>query len=960
MAVFYCPSDLDNVSDATPKVCKSYLTARARLTPAVLKYYNEYASPYVQAVKPHAERAHEKVVKPAGAFAERHYRTYGEPHVERGIEYSRRRWQDSVDPKLREYQRIAHARYDAHIAHRARRVCAATAPHHETVRAVFRFVRHHFNFIRSFYVDRYNRHVYPVLLHAYDVSYDVTTTRVLPYLKRVSVAFVEFLNGPVRGHVSGLYSQNVEPQLVRISQKLASYREAQENKAKPTGHEGVSRSATGARLTSADASESSARRASQAATAAAAPGNNNPDKRISRKEINQDLSDFEARLTAAAKKGSASLYERVSDIVAKKSESDPAARLEEMIAHLETVVKQELGALRNKTKTANAAQEGLPVESGLTGQQESLDHFKEAVKSSGSAIRNAAQEIRSFVSDLDSELVTEVSSSVNTTVEVLASVRDLSLQQVSAKWAYVDGVVYEDWEKYHALKRLLSQWQSDLTNVAFLHKGLVELRGATDALLVRGVAIAEDAAVELKKIKEDGLSKIQSSAPSQEAQLADQRSAGLVADEGSEKGVVAKDQHVLRASNDATQDAATISKVPPKESTLDTPSAAVASSSDGGADIDAALKANRSRDVVDLEQTHHKRDVESPSSSSSESPSTSSSPNSVAASASSASSKLSHELHQATQALQRSIDHASTSLAVPENPDVVLLDAKRRYYEAIGLAHDKFYAVFMSSSAQSESEPSQSEPPTPAPASSTASATHQDGTATARETSTSRPSPSPSPPYPDVTESPVPQYPEQRSQRVIYANEEYSSISSMLSNSLDAVIYSINSVATQQPAAATASVLADASARQASALSAAASSRSSVEVEAGAGAGAGDADADATAPATESGSSCRDGKEVSSPQPTTTTTTTTTEAGATSRASEEIYTALSASESKAEAEPTEAVAAQPQPFPDSKTDGESSGGGAVAADTHDTTDKQNDNVDGGALRADKSSIKDEL
>lgn len=879
MAVFYCPSNLDNVSDATPKVCTPYLTARAHLTPAIVKYYNEYAAPYAETVKPYVEKAHQNVIKPAGAFADYHYRTHAEHHVKRGVDYSRRTWQGTVDPKLRDLKKTAQGKYDTHVAPHARRVCEVTAPHHKTMREIYEFSCYHFNFIRSFYVDRYNRYVHPTVVNAYEVSYDVTTTRVLPYISRTLTAFFEFMNGTVRGHVTGLYSQNVEPQLVKISQKLASYREAQENKAKPTTHEATSRSlgngkgSGSERLTSSGALSS--KRASQSsATSASATSDNH----ITRREINQDLSDFEARLTASAKKGSANLYERVSDIVEKKTQGEPAGRLEVLVADLEMVAKQELGALRNKTQD-------VPVELGFTEGQQSLDHFTEAVKAAGLTIKTTAQGIRAFVSDFGTELVDEVSSSINTTVEVLASVRDLSLQQVSAKWAYVDGVVYEDWEKYHALKTRLSQWQSDLENVGFMHKGLVDLRDQVNSLLARALAVAEDAAVELKQIKDDGVAKIQGRIHTEdEAQLG--RSDELVGDSAPADKVDVGEQLVLRAADDSKivgHDAASHSEqleqseLPPSDVT----------STSSGIDIDSALETEKSRDVEDFKKTHHQHESDLPSPSPSPSPpSTSSSSSalvdSAAASASSASSRLSEELLHATQALQTSLQHASATLAA-EKSDAVVLDAKRRYYEAIGLAHDQFSAVFHASLPST----STSTPAAPAPASSTPAAAPN---SLITPSKTSAPNAHPL----DVTDSPIPQYPEQRSQKVAYANEEYSSISSFLSNSLDAVIYSINSVNVNEKS--TANVLSDASERHSQALSAAQASRSSVEREA----------------EMTSEDSREQHDEMPSPAPTS---------------SEGMYSILPVSEGESkssETVPTEGLEAAPEDFVDSKTDGDSS------------------------------------
>jgi hypothetical protein len=65
----------------------------------------------------------------------------------------------------------------------------------------------------------------PFIGKTYSTSQQVLTTHVMPGARYTWSSVVYFANSSLWPHVTGLYSEQVEPQLVKIGQRLASYRE---------------------------------------------------------------------------------------------------------------------------------------------------------------------------------------------------------------------------------------------------------------------------------------------------------------------------------------------------------------------------------------------------------------------------------------------------------------------------------------------------------------------------------------------------------------------------------------------------------------------------------------------------------------------------------------------------------------------------------------------------------------
>ena len=65
----------------------------------------------------------------------------------------------------------------------------------------------------------------PFVIQAYSSSQDVLSGTVIPMAHEVWTTLAVFVKSNLVPTITGLYSQNVEPQLVKIGERLASYRE---------------------------------------------------------------------------------------------------------------------------------------------------------------------------------------------------------------------------------------------------------------------------------------------------------------------------------------------------------------------------------------------------------------------------------------------------------------------------------------------------------------------------------------------------------------------------------------------------------------------------------------------------------------------------------------------------------------------------------------------------------------
>ncbi|KAJ5942955.1 hypothetical protein N7516_003123 [Penicillium verrucosum] len=504
-----CPSRLADLTETSPRVCKPYLIARSHVEPYMTPYYDIYAAPYVDQARPYVDQArpyvemfNQRVYTPASKVAKSGYEKYGAPALKQAQAYGIEQWQNQVTPRLQTAQNKAHQLYFAEIDPYVQQSVAVVSPHYQWANTVA------LNVYQGYLVPLYARSR-PFIGKAYSTSQDILITHVLPGAQYTWSSAVYFANSSLWPHVTGLYSEQVEPQLVKIGQRLASYREGKRLRA---AVEDVDSSSTVEPVTS-----SSTKSQEQIHTTTTVTSTSTPQASVQptltpteqaqqvREKIDSDLERWQAKFALAADKGIEDLEERIGEIVSALVASSANTHGQSLSTALQLVSAEQLSSIKQRI---NELADSMPEEDAPEIEESTKDLLVRDIRTSAISVRDRAHALREWSISFEDELVRRVTADVNSTLDVLDSIRDLGLQEIGMRWAWMDGVTYKDWAKYHALKAQLEEWRNDVRNVGMNHKSVSDARAVASDTLDQGMHEAEQAAKELVRLKDVGFWKI--------------------------------------------------------------------------------------------------------------------------------------------------------------------------------------------------------------------------------------------------------------------------------------------------------------------------------------------------------------------------------------------------------------------------------------------------------------------
>ncbi len=225
-----------------------------------------------------------------------------------------------------------------------------------------------------------------------------------------------------------------------------------------------------------------------------------------RAKITSDLRNWQDKFAKAADKGTEDLQERVQDITNRQIESQVNGVGEALVVQLEESSKSELAKLK---KSINKIVKSLPEDRTGSDIEKAEEELSKATRNAGLAVKNKAQALRVWRQKFDEETQSLVAAAAESTLNVLDSIRDLGLQEIGMRWAYLDGVTYKDWAKYHEMKQTFDEWRVEVEAVAKGHEGLQRSKEKSEEVESRGMSVAEETAKELARLKEVGKWKIQ-------------------------------------------------------------------------------------------------------------------------------------------------------------------------------------------------------------------------------------------------------------------------------------------------------------------------------------------------------------------------------------------------------------------------------------------------------------------
>ncbi|KAM6527219.1 hypothetical protein FSOLCH5_003290 [Fusarium solani] len=502
--LFRCPSSLEACDETSPSICKPYFQIKDAVSPHVQPYYDHYAAPYVEIARPYYETVESKVWQPARAYAIQ----YGAPWAEKAQDYVWAQWEKNGQPQLVKYQGLAQAQYDQTVGPYVKQAGEALGPYYDIART--NGLQVYYEYLRPGY-----EFVQPYAVQGYDAASEFTVRTALPTTYWAWNKTYAFLDRSVWPHIRVVYVQNVEPQLVRIGERLGRYK----TKVKPV-HDNYSTSYVTDTTTSSfqrpsPQSTNSVETSSEVPVATESPEpviesvtqeyinpvqapppteNESEKRRKAREMVAHDLETWQTKFASQADEGANDLEERVDEIAKRMIEENVQITGRQLFDDLESTIASELEALRIKI-------------SALAGSvDENTDNVDEkivaAVRSAGMAIKKKAQAIRQWREGYEKELQETVITVADVHFQLLDETRNLALQQIGMRWAWTDGVTYKDWAKYHELKSTLNEWTEQLKQLIVTHPSLLQAQDASAQVEDEGMEIASVAAKELARLKE--------------------------------------------------------------------------------------------------------------------------------------------------------------------------------------------------------------------------------------------------------------------------------------------------------------------------------------------------------------------------------------------------------------------------------------------------------------------------
>ncbi|KAK5627971.1 hypothetical protein RRF57_003686 [Xylaria bambusicola] len=600
--LFRCPSSPAEYNETSPKICKPYLFTKYAVAPHLTPYYDAYAAPYVELARPYYDSLDSKVIAPGRAYAVK----YGGPRMAQFQALGHAQWEKNLQPQILKYQTLAKAQYDQSISPHVDKAATTIAPYYDIART---------NALQTYHeiiVPTYT-FVHPYASQGYDVAYDLTRNTIIPSTIWAWNKTYDFLDSAVWPHLRDVYILKVEPQLIRIGERLGRYNEkkpkpvAEENESivpkatfiKPT----VSISSTTASVaeptqTPSQVPDAEYPPASEASSdtqyiPSETPKSKQELRDLAAKTVAEDLELWENKFTKVAEEGAAEIEDRVDEISADMIENHANTIGKSLVSQLEATVHSELDGLKKAIVRI--------LESGGNDAKATDENIAAAVRSAGLNIKNKAQHIRDWRQNYERQTEVAVTKAAEEHFSIIERTRDLALQKIGMKWAWMDGVTYKDWQKYHQLRARFEEWTDELKRLITTHPGLVEAQTAATDIEGEGMAIAHEAATELGRLKqvaawkataEDFTDDFDSSRMQLAAEAAEKRiaaaaaeSARLAAEEVAQKAMTGAE-----AAGEPPGEA--VSKAPPSEDSAPIQSAVINEQADanipGQEDVDTS------------------------------------------------------------------------------------------------------------------------------------------------------------------------------------------------------------------------------------------------------------------------------------------------------------------------------------------------------------------------------------
>ncbi|KAF3006231.1 hypothetical protein E8E14_003009 [Neopestalotiopsis sp. 37M] len=510
--LFRCPATLDACTEDAPKICKHYFQAKQVVSPHLSPYYDTYAAPYVDLARPYYDTVDRVVIAPTRTYAVK----YGGPQLQKARELGMVQWETNVQPQFVKYQGLAQAQYDQVVAPHVSKASEAITPYYDIAKTNALQTYHEVVLPSYLFVQPYAQ-------QGYDRASSFTTSTAVPSALWAWNKTYVFLDSTVWPHVRDVYAVKVEPQLLRIVDRLGRYKDIKSKTGVVEDADSAAIQAAKSTFTKPSASITStavsadptvqpeptqssavAEPEPEASSATAEASVEETPVTLSKQEIKEkaakevadDLELWQGKFTKAADEGAAEIEERIEALADDIIQEEALGKGLPLVAELNTTVTAEIAKLK-KTILSVLEQH---KDNGDPDQFE--QEVVAAVRSAGLKIKDDAQKIRTWRESYEQQIEVAVTQAAQDHVHILESIRDLALQRIGMKWAWMDGVTYKHWQKFHELRAKFDEWVEDLKQLVITHPGLKDAQNAGNDVESQGMAIAAEAAQQLAGLKQ--------------------------------------------------------------------------------------------------------------------------------------------------------------------------------------------------------------------------------------------------------------------------------------------------------------------------------------------------------------------------------------------------------------------------------------------------------------------------
>ncbi|KAK8041654.1 hypothetical protein PG993_006177 [Apiospora rasikravindrae] len=507
--LFRCPASIQDLTESSPKVCKPYFQLKEVVSPHLTPYYNAYAAPYVELAKPYYSTVNRTVITPARTYAVK----YGGPQLTKAHALGLAQWEKTVQPQLLKYQALAKVQYDKNAAPHVNKVTEVVEPYYLVAKA---------NALQTYTDVMFPAYVFvqPYARQGYDMASTFTVDTAVPTTLWAWNKTYIFLDGVVWPRVRNVYVKTVDPQVARIMERLGRH---QDKRVKTFSDENESSSLKSAFVkptASVSSTDSSSTVTSKAAQATPEPKSasssvepeaepsvevhidsdsseqSKEDVRVAAaKTVAEDLELWQGKFTKAAEESAEEIEGRVQDLADRLIKEEAAVVGKSHLTKLDETVKTELSDLKKSLLSILEKHRDAGAQTDASQLEEDV---ASAVRASGLKIRDQAQAVRTWRQGYEEETETAVTAIAQEHISILESIRDLALQKLGMKWAWMDGVTYKDWQNCARL----DEWTDDLKVLVTTHPALPQVQTAGTDIENEGMAVAAEAAQELGSLKQ--------------------------------------------------------------------------------------------------------------------------------------------------------------------------------------------------------------------------------------------------------------------------------------------------------------------------------------------------------------------------------------------------------------------------------------------------------------------------